>query len=711
MADSKYNILLTASDETLAAFQSVKRGFGEVTAGGDALKAIFAGLSTGAMVEFAKSGIDAVNQLHELSIKANASVESLSAMRLSAAETGTSMDSVATAIAKLNKSIGEAQVIGGPKADLLKTLGIDISVGRDAGLILFDLSKKLADMSDKQAATYVTSQLMARGYTELAPFLEKLAQQESLVAEVTTKQSDEANKLSDRIVTLTHNIRLMAEDPHLVNQLNDITTAMLQAEKESGVLAAIWAGMGGAAAHILGVDDASEVKKRIDDLTQSLSVAQKQLDAGSLKPGGTGKSFFSFLVPDIQLSDQALNTLRENIAGMKAELLGLRSGQDYVAPAAAKGEDASAAILNAKKIAEAQATAQKIIDIATREDAATTASHEDAFFKWLDGWKKTEDKLTELGAAGTAARKLHEAAYTVYVNDENTKRNAGAAAADAVKAAHLASELINENAYFARLHALAEDADTTNIGREKLRYDRELADWNKRYADAKKRDDFSLAEEAKFQQAKLDLDTAHEVARQALHDDSDRKIVDGQIQWQKISLDSMSSSFGLMKGLMNSHSHAAFEIGKAAAISETMINTYKSATESYAAMASIPYVGPALGAAAAAAAIVAGLAQVSAIESTSFGGGGSGGGSSYGGATSALNGGQVTTNYPSVPAAPAAPLGVAPSTTTVNLTIIGAKNNPDAPLISYNSFVNDFIPLMQTAKNNGHLVDFNVTAG
>tara|TARA_R110002020_G_scaffold472424_1_gene700435 strand:- start:26148 stop:28211 length:2064 start_codon:yes stop_codon:yes gene_type:complete len=59
---------------------------------------------------------------------------------------------------------------------------------------------------------------------------------------------------------------------------------------------------------------------------------------------------------------------------------------------------------------------------------------------------------------------------------------------------------------------------------------------------------------------------------------------------------------------------------KAAAIANTTIKTYESATSAYAAMAGIPLVGPALGAAAAAAAVAAGLANVSAIANQQVGG-------------------------------------------------------------------------------------------
>lgn len=71
--------------------------------------------------------------------------------------------------------------------------------------------------------------------------------------------------------------------------------------------------------------------------------------------------------------------------------------------------------------------------------------------------------------------------------------------------------------------------------------------------------------------------------------------------------------------LMASSSRKMFEVGKAAAIAQTIIDTYAAAQSAYKALAGIPVVGPGLGAAAAAAAVVGGLARVQAIKSTSFG--------------------------------------------------------------------------------------------
>lgn len=88
---------------------------------------------------------------------------------------------------------------------------------------------------------------------------------------------------------------------------------------------------------------------------------------------------------------------------------------------------------------------------------------------------------------------------------------------------------------------------------------------------------------------------------------------------QESQLATASNFFGQMSQLSKSENKKLAAIGKAAAIAQATIQTYNAATSAYAAMASIPYVGPALGAAAAAAAIVAGMANVAQIKSQTAG--------------------------------------------------------------------------------------------
>jgi len=73
-----------------------------------------------------------------------------------------------------------------------------------------------------------------------------------------------------------------------------------------------------------------------------------------------------------------------------------------------------------------------------------------------------------------------------------------------------------------------------------------------------------------------------------------------------------------LASLMGSKSRKMFEIGKVAAIANTVVSTMQGAQQAYTALSGIPVVGPALGVAAAGAAIAAGAVRVQAINAQSF---------------------------------------------------------------------------------------------
>src|SRR5690554_6869184 len=95
---------------------------------------------------------------------------------------------------------------------------------------------------------------------------------------------------------------------------------------------------------------------------------------------------------------------------------------------------------------------------------------------------------------------------------------------------------------------------------------------------------------------------------------------------QRILSDAMSA----LTTLMNSESRKLFEIGKVAAISQSIISTYQGASEAL-------KLGWPLGPIAAAAITTAGFANVAAIKSQSFGGGGASGGGGVGSVTQNVN--------------------------------------------------------------------------
>lgn len=82
-----------------------------------------------------------------------------------------------------------------------------------------------------------------------------------------------------------------------------------------------------------------------------------------------------------------------------------------------------------------------------------------------------------------------------------------------------------------------------------------------------------------------------------------------------IRLNLAADFFGNLSQIASAFGAKGAKVAKAAAITQTIIKTYESATSAYASLAGIPYIGPALGAAAAGAAIAAGFANVQAIRS------------------------------------------------------------------------------------------------
>ena len=106
-------------------------------------------------------------------------------------------------------------------------------------------------------------------------------------------------------------------------------------------------------------------------------------------------------------------------------------------------------------------------------------------------------------------------------------------------------------------------------------------------------------------------------------------------KWSEMSaeaqLDIMSSTAGSMVKILGEETAA----GKAMAVVQATVDTYKGATAAYSSMAGIPYVGPILGAIAAGAAVASGLANVKAILSADESGGGAPPSTSIGGGASA----------------------------------------------------------------------------
>jgi hypothetical protein len=129
-----------------------------------------------------------------------------------------------------------------------------------------------------------------------------------------------------------------------------------------------------------------------------------------------------------------------------------------------------------------------------------------------------------------------------------------------------------------------------------------------------------------YQQLREQLEKQHQDKLIELEDAALRKRFGAQKIYRQFDAESAGAFFGQMANLMQGTSKKQFEIGKKAAIAQTIINTYEAAVAAFVSFAKIPIVGTVLGAAAAAAAISMGLSNVQRISAQQFEGGGAGGG-------------------------------------------------------------------------------------
>ena len=184
----------------------------------------------------------------------------------------------------------------------------------------------------------------------------------------------------------------------------------------------------------------------------------------------------------------------------------------------------------------------------------------------------------------------------------------------------LAAGVITQQQYndeIAKINATAKaNEDTLKVEKEEANKTKAAADLaNKRALDTENHD-YDL----QFQLDKINAERTQELA-EAEKTGADKSLINAKYDKEEIAakkavmdnkLDLANSTFGSLAALLGKESAA----GKAMAVAQATIDTYKSAVSAYGAMSNIPVVGPALGAVAAAAAVAAGMANVKKITAT-----------------------------------------------------------------------------------------------
>lgn len=570
--------------------------------------------------------------------------EAIGSLDLPARLAGTGLESVATSIARLSRAVGEAQLGDVGKRGLFAALGMDPDDGKDASERMIEFAHAIMQVKDQNIAGFASQQLLGRGFAEMRPFIKEIVEQGQLHSRTSNEQNEAAKKLMDTWVKLKYQFEgsaiLMANQ--IIEPLQKIATKALEAYKSAGLFKAVMEGLQEA----LFGDDLHKAAQEIDFLKRVIADTQAAIQKNKTDDRGffTNWLFGSKAEENNRLVEQ-LNKLKERLQLIENYKKSLDAEEERRRARAAQADPNKAtsggggdpgaearirALMRAAKVYEASIAQEKgFAEQYSEAIKLTNALTQEAFKQGQIGEEAmlqqiaaNEDaKLQVLIQSLEAQKKLHEG------QGQLGKAAEADAAIKQANAARVANEVLT-NAKITSLREVSALEFRQGIAMRS-------AEQTIAFADEMSRLDAWRVEQENLNDIARNIELYGEEehgARMseiwARYEEERTKILDNETKkrygisqvYRKLDLDSAASFFGYMKGLMNVKSKELFEIGKLGAIGETIVNTYKSATGAYAALSSIPIVGPALGAAAAAAAVLAGLANVNAIRSTQYGG-------------------------------------------------------------------------------------------
>lgn len=148
--------------------------------------------------------INAQAELKQLSERTGATVESLSALKGIAKQSGTDMEVIAGGLQKLSANMIAAQDPSSKQAAAFKALGItsrDITANlNDTGKMSLLVAQRLDRFGEGAAKINLVREIMGKAGANALPFMKDLAEKGELNAKVTAKQAEEADRFQKIMV-------------------------------------------------------------------------------------------------------------------------------------------------------------------------------------------------------------------------------------------------------------------------------------------------------------------------------------------------------------------------------------------------------------------------------------------------------------------------------------------------------------------------------
>lgn len=264
MADQP-KIIISAVDNTRAAFSSVKSGLGQIESTGSTLNGVIGRLApllgAATFTAFLKGGIDTLDMLGDLSDRTGVAASTLSGFQLVAAQSDTSLEALGKGLNKLSIYMAE-------NGEAAAKLGI---TAKDPAEAFVQLSNVLAGIENPQQRAALANKILGKSYQELLPALlqggDALREQiekgreYSGVTEESVAQAQAFNDQFDELKVAAGGFGTkLATD--VLPTLNDIIKAMKDAYTEGGLMKSFFMGLGTLGKNALFGSEAESKRKR-----------------------------------------------------------------------------------------------------------------------------------------------------------------------------------------------------------------------------------------------------------------------------------------------------------------------------------------------------------------------------------------------------------------------------------------------------------------
>lgn len=566
-----------ASSAAAKSVQSLRQGLGEVKG---ALGALGIAVTGAGLVAMYKDTLNVIAGLDTMSEATGGSVEKLSAIQRVAKVGAHDFEGLSGQIGLTIKGLREGTDEGTRAGQAFNFLGVKVRENdgrfRDTAQILIEFAQKLEGVSARADRVLLVQDALGKGAQRYIPLLKDIAAGTDLVATTTAEQAKRADEAEKSIRRM--NVALEDSRREFVN---NYAPAVRQLAEEMAYLIRTTGGVTGAFA--MGFRDLGRgfrsPGEQIGVLNDELERLRKEAAAFEQR-GDKG------LARGVQATIASKERYKAYL-----QFLQRQEAEDLAGPGSldardlkARGPVAEGKAYQPIDPAELRKRQQELIEAAIRARSE--------------------------GAFDQAQRELNP----FYLSPEE-KEKAGAAWVKSIVdiqkdvAAKISKFQLDPTMDDDALGDPERDARLVRL-RQSLMTAEEMEQENFRR---------QMGELESFNQQELALRGGFTAVKERLEDDHLRRMADLRAARRQQELSGAATMFGNLASLTQTGSRRLFEIGKAAAIAETIIYTFSSAQKAFDDGARINFW---VGVAYAAAATIAGMVRVAAISSTNIGSGG-----------------------------------------------------------------------------------------